>query len=300
MRLVLLYSSDGFDLDVLTNQRELYETLGFKVVWGRVMIPCDLIVVLRCMESDTINPPHSTPLLFLDYSGQDVLSVFQQTNTHNKRCITSLRTQFKDDKIHFGHPYVSIHIQSNPLDNLVYDYVHIGNYKPKRWLNMLKRSFDSYCVQVKASVWGKNWPVEGLLGVNYNGALRPEKVSTIYAKSKIALGVKHDFQIGRAISGRYWHAPLNGCILLVEDDNLVNEIPGVFTYDFEGDFPNRETLQEEARKFWRNSNNLQKKLSLDLIEQSDKRKLLNFVYYNLYALYSALYERYRLSTYGKV
>jgi hypothetical protein len=299
MKLVLLYSTDGFDLDVLENQKDLYTSIGYKVIWGSRLIQCDLIVVLRCEMNDVISIPKSTPVLFLDYSGQDVLTVYNNTDGKYKYCITSQKYYHDAKTIFFGHPYVSIDRYSLPLSELRYDYVHIGNYKKGRWIDVLQVSFIRYCKDVGCHVWGKGWTEEDLSRLNYYGALRPEKVSEIYSSSKIALGVKHNFQIGKSISGRYWHAPLNGCLLLVEDEYLVGEIPGIYLYTNSECSISREEIQAEARVFWNKSNELQKELSLKLMREAHTENWKKILYFLIYKYYSILYEKYRLWTYGK-
>lgn len=299
MKVVLLYSTDGFDLDVLENQRQLYLALGCKVIWGGILVPCDLIVVLRCMREDVIIAPSDTPLMFLDYSGQDVYEVFENTLSTNKFCITSQKSLEDGKFVYFGHPYVSIESQSSNLSELQYTYVHIGNYKPKRTINNINSLFVNYCNAVNCNVWGKGWEDVPRNGFTFHGPLRPEKVSDVYSRSRFALGVKHDFQIGRAISGRYWHAPLNGCVLFVEDPYLLDEIPGIYLYGYEGYIPGREEIQRGARDYWEESNKLQKKLSIQLIQKVKTKFWKNIFIFYTFRIYSKLYENYRLRSYGK-
>lgn len=295
MKLVALYSSDGFDLDVLENQIELYNELNCKVIWVNKIVKCDLLVILRCGKN-LLNINFNQPTLFIDYSGQDVLNAFSNLKLENKACITSQKNKSHINNVFFGHPYISLKLFSRSIQKIEFNLIHIGNYKPNRLIKKLNMLFIDYINENKVTVYGKNWPIDLFTKGEFKGPLNPEFVSELYSKSVVACGIKHEFQIGRAISGRYWHAPINGCALYVEDEYLVSEIPGIYLYGSEL-LESRETLQERAINYWSNQNKLQIDLSNSLINKSNFR-IHNWLIYIRFRLYGLLYKKYRFLTYG--
>jgi hypothetical protein len=295
MKLVLLYSPDGFDLDVLENQRDLYGILGCKVIWTDKIFPCDLIVILRANEMTPLKFPEQTPLLFIDYSGQNVLDVFKEINHNNKRCITSRKEKNIIEDISFGHPFVSLERYSLPLKTLKYEFIHIGNYKKRKQIKLLNQDFIEFINGVSAFVWGKNWPKSSFTKSKYMGPMQPKDVSKTYSQSKYSLGIKHDFQIGTAISGRYWQSTLNGCSLFVEDEYLAKEIPGIYLYGSKIN-DSRKDIQNKARDYWKNQNNLQLNISRELLAKSNSS--LNLIRYCFYKIKGWAYRAYRNLTYG--
>ena len=295
MKLVLLYSPDGFDLDVLDNQKDLYKKLGCKVIWSNKIMPCDLIVILRANEKTQVVFPENTPLLFIDYSGQNVLDIFRKVKHENKRCITSRKNHNNLKDVYFGHPFVSIKRFSLPLKPKKFDFIHIGNYKERKKIKNLNKYFIEYINEVGAYVWGKNWQNSNFKNSKYMGPMHPKDVSLTYCQSKNSLGIKHDFQLGTAISGRYWQSTLNGCALYVEDEYLIDEIPGIFLYGTKSNI-SREDLRIKAIKYWEKQNKLQTEISTELLNSSNFSYNL-FTYY-FYKIKGSLYKIYRTLTYG--
>ncbi|MGM7777337.1 glycosyltransferase family protein [Arthrobacter sp. KNU-44] len=139
-----------------------------------------------------------------------------------------------------------------------YDLVHIGNYKP-----YYSESRDEYAsrflklVQLgRVHVWGAGWE-DRLDGEYCHGRLGISKVSEIYAKSRVALGMMYPNQRTVSLSGRFWHAPLNGCHIISEPSVFADDLPGVLSSEYI-DAPNphdfseasRVRLQSHAVRYW--------------------------------------------------
>jgi hypothetical protein len=296
MKLVALYGEDGFDLDVLTNQIALYRSLGCRVVWSKKYVPCDLWVILRGKTGNFIPIPKDQPCLFLDYSGHDVLAWFQSSTVNHKLCITSQKhAENQEQGIFFGHPFVSIQDFQKEVAPLRYTKVHIGSYKndPLRDPDLI--DFHSELERNACVVWGKYWDKVALQHAEWKGPLSPKKVSSVYAQSLIALGCKYQHQQGKAISGRYWQAPLNGCALWADDSYLIDELPGVYPYGTTN-LPSRNELQDTATNYWKAQNQLQTSLSTRLLT-NPRPSTSSRAYWYRHALIGALYRAYRIFTY---
>lgn len=295
MKRVALYGEDGFDLDVLTNQIQLYESLGCSVAWAKSYVPCDLWVVLRGKRGHFLDVPEDQPCLFVDYTGHDVLEWYQTAKLDHKRCITSQKNQEDQTSgTYYGHPYVDVTSFTRPLTNLAFDFVHIGSYKHDPARDLTQFDFIAELERTPCQLWGKFWD-QTPLKHRWNGPLNPSKVSEVYAQSRVALGCKYTHQLGKSISGRYWQAPINGCALWVDDDYLTDEIPGIFSYGTT-DIPSRASIQTQATSYWQNQNKLQRSLSLDLLAQSRPKGFSELIWaYRKFQ--GTAYRHYRLLTY---
>lgn len=315
-RIACVYGEDGLDPDVLLNQIDFFKKHGFRVVFGSKIIKCDLLIITRVSGNDFQEGINSLlisqirMILFLDYSGQNCHSVFNGINHKNKYLITS-RDNFVGKDIYFGHPYVSIprwKIENTNYMNRVYNCVHIGNYKFFSNFDKFINNFNEIVSRNSVHVFGDFWPEFGTNPL-FHGKLKLKEVSKIYRQSRFAIGIKHPFQRGVAISGRYWHATLNGCALFVEDDYLINEIPGLHFYNCTSNLNLTNTLNRtvhdsdklaySAFSYWTESNKLQISL-LEFVDEvtvkySFKERLqlirllvLNYIELNLYWLFRLL------------
>jgi len=315
-RIACVYGEDGLDPDVLLNQIDFLKKYGFSVVFATQLIKCDLLIITRLENNIFLERLNSTiindikMILFLDYSGQNVHQVFRETVHSNKHLITS-RDSFMGKDIYFGHPYVSISrwkMRNSPGISRIYNCIHIGNYKFFSNYDNFIVSFNEIVMRNFVHVFGNFWPE---IGTNsfFHGKLKLNKVSKVYSESKFAIGIKHPFQRGAAISGRYWHATLNGCALLVEDDYLLNDIPGLHFYKCSSNLNltnilnkivhDPEELRNSAFIYWTESNKLQESL-LNFVDEtvvkynfSERIQLirlfvLNFIELNWNALFSLL------------
>lgn len=284
-KIVLLYGDDGLDPDVLLNQRDLYQNLGAIVIVSSKVLPCDYMVVTRVTSAvDFVNSNYrrlnSIPyILFLDYSGQQCHMAFSLLQHSNKRLITS-RKEINGKNVTFGHPYVSIDRWTSRLidGKRCYNCIHIGNFKKASKSDPLIGTFSEILKCNEIDVFGGFWPQIGK-NTRFHGKIDVDEVSDFYSQAVLSIGIKHPFQRGKAISGRYWHATLNGCHLLVEDDYLSDEIPGLIVYKCDTSFslsqlPKVESpkaLKKLARYYWNNSNKIQMSFAVEGLALS-KRK----------------------------
>ena len=283
-RIAFIYGEDGLDPDVLLNQIDFLKKYGFRVVFGTKLIKCDLLIVTRIIENgfferkNTLLISRIKMIIFLDYSGQNCHRVFKELVHRNKYLITS-RDDCRGKDIYFGHPYVSIdrwRMKTQSHSSRIYDCVHIGNYKVFSKYDKDIMSFNEIVSRNFVHVFGDFWPE---IGANFffHGRLKLSMVSKIYRKSNFAIGIKYPFQRGCAISGRYWHATLNGCALFVEDDYLINEIPGLYYYKCDSNLNLKilidqivhspGELEKAAYLYWLESNKLQCSL-LDFLDET--------------------------------
>ena len=115
--------------------------------------------------------------------------------------------------------------------------------------------FNEAIGHFKPHIWGSGWMVNNEL---YHGKAGLFQVSSIYSKSEFAFGLMYPFQREVTISGRFWHAPLNGCSLLSEPGLYTQKIPGIIETDYSiNDITkkiernsDRKTLQKESQEFW--------------------------------------------------
>jgi hypothetical protein len=141
-----------------------------------------------------------------------------------------------------------------------YLVTHIGNYKPyyagqgDPYAREFMKQIDSEFVHV----WGRGWPNTPGREIKIKKASL-YSVSAIYKKSLLALGMMYPFQRDLTISGRYWHAPLNGAYVLSEPNFLASSIPGVLETTYENDFDevisnitieSRNELQKKSKIYW--------------------------------------------------
>ena len=163
-----------------------------------------------------------------DYGGWGYDS-FVNSVDHKKTYIFSTSEKTKERLIkNLGFPQEHIFIALPPVETslwiakktrIKYDFVHIGNYKNIEDDDNVRKSFLDCMLQLKVDVWGLGW-INNEKG-KYHGKVGLFKVSDIYSSSKYALGLMYPFQRNVTFSGRFWHAPLNGCYLFTE--------PGLYT-----------------------------------------------------------------------
>jgi hypothetical protein len=281
-KIACIYSEDGFDRDVLLNQIDFLKLANFNYIFTNKLIKCDLLIVTRIVNNIFTKFVKNNILseikmiLFIDYSGQNCHNVFREIEHPNKYLITS-RIELKEKNVFFGHPYVSINRWKSSVvqsDKKKYNCVHVGHYKHDSSSDFLIKKFNEFISKNNVHVFGDRWS-NVLRAKNYHGKVNVSDVSAIYRNSKFAIGIKHPFQRKVAISGRYWHATLNGCALFVEDDYLLDEVPGLFLIDFNNvsdfDFDkiiyDSSNIEKLALDYWQNSNKTQFELLNNLTNE---------------------------------
>jgi len=144
-------------------------------------------------------------------------------------------------------------------------FIHIGHFKGghARVISEDEHQlgFLAYMSIVKADVYGRFW--ESIIPDEMcKGELKQEDVKGIYCQYKYALGIMYDYQRVCSFSGRFFEAPLAGCLLLTEA--LPGELPappGVFLVDYIKpsnimyelhNHKKAKVLQQKAYEFWSN------------------------------------------------
>ena len=85
---------------------------------------------------------------------------------------------------------------------LIYPRPAIVTLHIPTWLiDGISLSFKAYSASLSCHDWGKAWKEDIGSILNYHWLLGAEKVSEVVSKSRFALRVKFDFQIGSATNG---------------------------------------------------------------------------------------------------
>lgn len=262
----LIYGHDGFDLDVLLNVRSLYTDLGFKVFFSNTLQPASLLVVIR--PPDVHLPVSSYQSVHVyDYVANDFPMLIESLKTHRDVWILSSSELRRDDlrkdcpaledRIVFQFPPVDVRLWMSSLKPVEYEFVHIGNYKP-----YYSDNSDQYAGQLlglvsegTVAVWGAGWN-EPLEAKSSRGSLRVHEVSGIYSSARHGVGMMYPNQRSLALSGRFWHGPLNGCPILSEPNVFCGVIPGVVEWNFDrktienAAITSRHDLVQAAASYW--------------------------------------------------
>lgn len=266
-RSCLIYSQDGFDADVLMNLSIFYERLGFDVRTNSEIEICDLLVVTRIG-----NPAYSCDQILrriecekihvYDYVGWDAsgFAVELQGKDYLVICVSEqlrqrwiLSNLVSADRVVVAYLPVVTDLWVNPIRKERYRAVHIGNKKrvDDQWYCRLNDAVECE----KIHVWGGGW---GEKNAHYHGSADLKDVSTIYSRSRIALGAMYPFQRDVTYSGRFWHGPLNGCVIVSEPSRFAGVIPGTIVSDFDAidadvldmECGDRQATQNDAIHFW--------------------------------------------------
>jgi hypothetical protein len=296
MQTCLIYGHNGLDLDVTLNLRSFYKGLGFKVFFSEKLYDADLLVVLRAADTDIdIKPFHFSLVHVYDYGGWDydafvntidhaITYIFCTSEVKKERLIQQL--DFPKEHVFIALPPVDVNLWCNNIEQVQYEIVHIGNFKPISNDDPIKGLFNEAITHFKSNVWGMGWAIDENF---YHGKTGLFSVSSIYSKSKFAFGLMYPFQREVTFSGRFWHAPLNGCSVFSEVGLYTAAIPGVIETDYSiADLEkklkydvDRISIQKEAKEFWKS----QYQINQSLVEptfvflKNKKFNLNNFYLY---------------------
>jgi hypothetical protein len=311
MKTCLIYGHNGLDLDVTLNLRSFYNKLGFSVFFSEKLLDSDLLVVLRAVDKTIDITPFSFALVHVyDYGGWDydafvrtidkkITYIFCTSEVKRSRLIELLH--FPKEQVFVALPPVDIKLWSKKIKEVKYNIVHIGNYKPITEKDAIKERFNETIKHFKTHVWGLGWQLERGL---YHGKIGVFSVSGIYAHSQFALGLMYPFQRDVTFSGRFWHAPLNGCYVFSEPGFYCKKIPGVIETDYSIEDIEKKTsviidriaLQNEVKEFWLKQNDATLALvvpTLNHIKGTEFRlkKILTFLTFSLNNLLKIYYQK---------
>ncbi len=306
MKTCLIFGHNGLDLDVTINIRSLYKNIGFNVFFSDKLFNADVLVILRPIDKEINFTQFNFSLIHVyDYVGNNFDNlivclpknktfIFCTTSETKKRLIDFFN--FPSSKIFVAFVPVDVKIWAKKIKPLKYDLVHIGNFKKNILNDDLTNKFYDLVKSFKVHIWGAGWMPKTELS---HGKTSVFKVSKIYSSSRFALGLMYPFQRNCTYSGRFWHAPLNGCLVFSEPGYFTRLVPGVYELNyFSSELPalinsmkiNRFNLQSEAIVFWQKEYNVVKEYilsSLNNIEFGEKR-FRKFIYYLSINIYNEL------------
>jgi hypothetical protein len=299
MKSCLIYGHNGLDLDIAFNLRSFYRQLGFKVFFSDKLLDADLLVIVRAIDSPIdISSFGFLQVHVFDYGGWNfdafvrtinhkITYIFCTSEMKRKRLIDFL--YFPQSQVFIALPPVDVKLWSKSIQKVKNNFVHIGNYKPNIDGDLIKVRFNEILSRFNIHIWGLGWQLDNRL---YHGKVSLFDVSTIYSSSKYALGLMYPFQREVTFSGRFWHAPLNGCSLLSEPGLYTSFIPGVIETDYSIEDIEKKTaikfdriiLQKQAREFWIKQNNETKSIIIIILSpliynQFNFTKLINLIYF---------------------
>jgi hypothetical protein len=263
----VIVGSDGFDNDILMNLSSFYRELGYRTVYSRRPIPADILVIHRPPNFE-LDIGGSRLVHVWDYVGNEV-SNFARSIPSDINVVWFASSRTRADVIRETSSGSGVDVRSAlpPVDvrlwarkirkNPTLKSVHIGNFKPSYLLpdDTYSKYFLDFIVREKTTVWGMGWK-NYIEGPNDRNRIGLSKVSSVYRNSSVALGMMYPFQRRTTLSGRFWHAPLNGCILLSEPSLYAGTVPGVLVFDYSNsDLPSaclesRKRIQQDAVQYW--------------------------------------------------
>jgi hypothetical protein len=310
MKTCLIYGHNGLDLDVAFNIRSFYKQLGFCVFFSDKLYDADLLIVLRAMDTEIDIAPFNFSIVHVyDYVGWDY-DAFVRTIDHKISyifCTSEIKRTRLIDLLHFPKeqvfvalPPVDIKLWSKKIEEVKYNIVHIGNFKPITEKDTIKELFNETISHFKTHVWGLGWQLDKDL---YHGRTGIFSVSNIYANSKFALGLMYPFQRDVTFSGRFWHAPLNGCSVFSESGLYSIKIPGVIETDYSLEDIDKKiaknidriALQNEAKNFWLKQNNATLALIVPTLKSIKRNEfnLKNALIFSYFSVNNILKEYYQ-------
>jgi hypothetical protein len=266
MKTCLIYGHNGLDLDVTFNLVSFYKKIGFKTVFSENLVDADLLVVIRAVDKpiDLSNFQFSLIHVF-DYGGwgydkfvtsiNPVISyIFTTSETTREHLINDFN--FPEEHLFVALPPVETSLWLAKERKVKFDFVHVGNFKKIEDGDLIRPQFIAAIQKFKANVWGLGWNLDNK--DKYHGKSGLFEVSDIYAQAKFALGLMYPFQRNVTFSGRFWHAPLNGCYLISEAGLYSQKVPGIIETNYTIDdikakiqFTQSKTeLQSLAIRFW--------------------------------------------------
>lgn len=282
---------------------------------SRRLHDADLLVITRALDREIfLSAFHYYLIHIYDYAGLDYDALIRSVD-HSKTfifCTAESRKQrltgmldFPADQVFVAMPPVKIKMWSNKMKTIKYEMVHIGNYKIINDIDITGKGFNDAIIDNQVQVWGSGWKMPKKF---YHGKAGLFQVSGIYSQSEFAFGLMYPFQREVTFSGRFWHAPLNGCTLLSEPGYFTLSIPGIVETDYSPEDikaktrikPDRGNVQEKAIKFWEEQN----KRTLSFAESTlciikrnnySASKFLTYFYIKIFNILFKYYQKSGLS-----
>jgi hypothetical protein len=274
---------DGADECIETMAAAFYMNAGYDVQMGvRIPSPCDLLVILRGAVPVGLD--------FLDYSEVHLYGYAWRLDAIYTDLLKSVRHKLIIPHVSYlPDGYSDIHGDSNVIysfppvipdfwyvENGSHDgsIVHVGNYKK----NQSDQSVDGFVQNLRnnnVEVYGAGWE-DVLPSSQLKGSLDMGKLSSVYSKSQLGVGIMYSFQRKFSFSGRFFQAPLAGLPLLTESIPLLSSCPGLHELDWRENidfhtlpnFLSGVELAQSAYAYWRNQTlNLALRLDINLLNR---------------------------------
>jgi hypothetical protein len=272
MKTCLVYGHNGLDLDVTFNLVAFYKKAGLSVFYAETLYDADVLVVLRAVDKTIDLSAFNFSMVHVyDYGGWDYNAFIESIDhaisyifctSEEKRNRILNNTSFPENRIFVAFPPVATRLWMSNLKKNEYEIVHIGNYKPITEADHYKENFNRSIIDHNVHVWGLHW--SGIVSKDlYHGKASQFSVSGIYAKTAWSFGLMYPFQRKVTFSGRFWHAPLNGCLLFSEPGVCTKNIPGVIETDYSFEdiaekikslAPGKQAVQKKALAYWTGEN----------------------------------------------
>jgi len=276
----LILGGDGLDPDVTRNLERLFLGFGYKVSKKVGQVPQDflgLLVIARSnlLKQSSLLNSRATSVIIYDYVGDNLnnFSYLKNINSDIQNVIfasTSLN-RIQDLKFIFDELETSIVFETclmpvypklwimSSKKNRFNRPIHIGNFKHVTETQGvgINFAFHDFLHRERVLVAGNRWentlPASQLLG-----AVKLRAVSILYSCHTYALGIMYPTQRDCTYSGRFWQAPLNGCLVFSEPSIYSSVIPGVLAVDYSQTLEKMVShgmsdpaqLRLQSRKFW--------------------------------------------------
>lgn len=256
---------DGIDFCVAENVRKFYQRLGCLPVLARTALPADILVILRGSGTEIDCRDYQEVHVF-NYVGQSrsglrLRNVCSLVYIESQPSLERLRPQSDREPsliVPARHP-VYPELWRTDLRPIRYGCCHIGNYKrlsSGTTVDEVQQCLIDYITTTRSPVWGRGW--DNILPKACRmGSVSLWKVLTLYAKSRVSLGLRYPYQRDhRLISSRYWLASLNGCPTVSEEPPLDVDMPGIIfrpyatSNELSLSMPERHSLVEAATDYW--------------------------------------------------
>jgi hypothetical protein len=264
----LILGLDGIDPDVLVNLLSFYTGCGFNTRVASEPANCELLVIQRGHAlPGWLCPQVRGEVHVYDYvcnGSSDLAHAFPQATRVRVISPTGQPSGSspvpQDWLVASPHPVVSAlwapRGRLAPRAERSYGLVHIGHRKPNPAGDYWQQEIQQLAGYTNCHFWGQGWAslAGNLPQEHLHGPSSLHETQGIYRNAQAALGVMHEFQRGRTLSGRMWQAPLNGCLLYTEAVPPGMKLPGVQVVSGFSTLPSNdshpEALVEDARAHW--------------------------------------------------
>lgn len=282
-----LWGQDGLDLDVARNLVPFYRGLGFQVVLGTPRERAELLVVARAHDIPSdLSSCDPLAVHVWDYGGWNFDAflrgldpertwVFCVSEARRERILSG--TGFPPRRVLTTLPPVDVPFWSRAPAPVRWEHVHVGHFKAIEPEDAVQLRFLEHLRGTGAHVWGRGWDGRIAPALRH-GPCSSTRASSIYARSRWALGLMYPFQRDTTFSGRFWQAPLAGCALLSEPGLFTRTIPGVVEFPDRGPIRSlppldRDRIRVEAAAFWEESNRRTRELVAPTVCGCPSRRL---------------------------